>query len=113
MDLVAGFTSEVVFNILGGKYRATYRPLNDAIISGRLRGLTGVVGCNNPRITHDRAHIVLVKELIKNDVLVLQAGCSAVACAKESLLKPEAAQYAGKGLQEICVTMPYLTVLYS
>ena len=26
MDLVAGFTKEVVFQILGGRYRATYKP---------------------------------------------------------------------------------------
>jgi carbon-monoxide dehydrogenase catalytic subunit len=112
MDLVAGFTSEVVFNILGGRYRSTYRPLNDAIISGRLRGLAGVVGCNTPRITHDSAHIALVKELIKNDVLVLQTGCSAIACAKEGLLKPEAAKYAGKGLQEICEAVGIPPVLH-
>ncbi len=40
----------------------------------------------------------LVKELIKNDILVVQTGCSALACAKAGLLTPEAAkQFAGKG----------------
>ncbi|NIS13869.1 MAG: carbon monoxide dehydrogenase, partial [Thermoplasmata archaeon] len=53
MDLIAGFTAESAFNFLGGTYRPTYRPLNDAIIDGRLRGAAGVVGCNNPKITHD------------------------------------------------------------
>ncbi|MCK4394062.1 anaerobic carbon-monoxide dehydrogenase catalytic subunit, partial [Candidatus Bipolaricaulota bacterium] len=47
MDLIGGFTAESVFNFLGGTYRATYRPLNDAIIDGRLRGAAGIVGCNN------------------------------------------------------------------
>lgn len=113
MDLVAGFTAEYVFKMLGGKYRATYRPLNDAIISGRIRGVAGVVGCNNPKITHDWAHIEMVKELIKNDVLVLQTGCSALACAKAGLLKPEAAfEYAGKGLQEICQAVGIPPVLH-
>jgi carbon-monoxide dehydrogenase catalytic subunit len=113
MDLVAGFTKEVVFQILGGKYRATYRPLNEAIISGRLRGLAGVVGCNNPKQTHDYFHTTLVKELIKNDVLVLQTGCSAIACAKQGLLIPEAAKtYAGKGLQEICEAVGIPPVLH-
>jgi carbon-monoxide dehydrogenase catalytic subunit len=113
MDLVAGFTKEVVFQILGGKYRATYRPLNEAIISGRLRGLAGVVGCNNPKQTHDYFHTALVKELIKNDVLVLQTGCSAIACAKQGLLIPEAAKtYAGKGLQEICEAVGIPPVLH-
>ncbi len=113
MDLVAGFTKEVVFNILGGRYRATYRPLNEAIISGRLRGLAGVVGCNNPKQTHDYFHTVLVKELIKKDVLVLQTGCAAIACAKQGLMLPEAAkQYAGKGLQEICEAVGIPPVLH-
>lgn len=103
MDLVAGFSAESVFHILGGKYRATYRPLNDAIISGRLRGAAGIVGCNNPKIKHDWGHVAMAKELIKNDVLVVVTGCSAIADAKAGLLTPEAAfKYAGKGLQEIC-----------
>lgn len=113
MDLVAGFTKEIVFQILGGRYRSTYRPLNEAIISGRLRGLAGVVGCNNPKQTHDYFHTTLVKELIKNDVLVLQTGCSAIACAKQGLLVPEAAKlYAGKGLQEICEAVGIPPVLH-
>jgi carbon-monoxide dehydrogenase catalytic subunit len=113
MDLVAGFTKEIVFQILGGKYRATYKPLNEAIISGRLRGLAGVVGCNNPKQTHDYFHTTLVKELIKNDILVLQTGCSAIACAKQGLLIPEAAKvYAGKGLQEICEAVGIPPVLH-
>jgi carbon-monoxide dehydrogenase catalytic subunit len=113
MDLVAGFTKEMVFQILGGRYRASYRPLNEAIISGRLRGLAGVVGCNNPKQTHDYFHTELVKELIKNDVLVLQTGCSAIACAKQGLLIPEAAKlYAGKGLQEICAAVGIPPVLH-
>ncbi|MDO8525667.1 MAG: anaerobic carbon-monoxide dehydrogenase catalytic subunit [Candidatus Omnitrophota bacterium] len=113
MDLVAGFTRDVVFQILGGRYRATYKPLNEAIISGRLRGLAGVVGCNNPKQTHDYYHTTLVKELIKNDVLVLQTGCAAIACAKQGLLVPEAAKkYAGKGLQEICEAVGIPPVLH-
>ena len=113
MDLVAGFTKEIVFQILGGRYRATYRPLNEAIISGRLRGIAGIVGCNNPKQTHDYFHTILAKELIKKDVLVLETGCSAIACAKQGLLVPEAAkEYAGRGLQEICEAVGIPPVLH-
>jgi carbon-monoxide dehydrogenase catalytic subunit len=111
--LVAGFTTENAFRILGGKYRFTVRPLNDAIISGRLRGAAGVVGCCNPNIKHDWAHVTMVKELLKNDVLVVQTGCSAIACAKEGLLTPESAfQYAGKGLREVCEAVGIPPVLH-
>jgi carbon-monoxide dehydrogenase catalytic subunit len=103
MDLVAGFTAENVKTILGGQFRKSYRPLNEAIITGKIKGIAGVVGCNNPKVVHDFEHIALVKELIKNDVLVIQTGCSAIACAKAGLLKPESAiDLAGPGLREIC-----------
>jgi carbon-monoxide dehydrogenase catalytic subunit len=111
--IIAGFTTESVFNFLGGKYRATYRPLNDAIITGRLRGAAGVIGCSNPRINYEEGHIKMVTELIKNDVLVVTTGCNAITCGKHGLLKPEAAfKYAGKGLQEICSAVGIPPVLH-
>lgn len=101
--LIAGFTTESIFDFLGGKYRATYRPLNDAIISGRLRGAAGVIGCSNPNTEYEESHIKMVKELLKNDTIVVTTGCDAITCAKHGLLQPEAAfKYAGKGLQEVC-----------
>jgi carbon-monoxide dehydrogenase catalytic subunit len=113
MDLIGGFTAESVFSFLGGTYRSTYRPLNDAIIDGRLRGAAGVVGCNNPKITHDWAHVEMAKELIKNDVLVVTTGCSAIADAKHGLMRPEIAfELAGDGLKEICETVGIPPVLH-
>ncbi len=113
MDLVAGFTAENTFHHLGGTFRSSYRPLNDGIMSGRLRGVVGVVGCNNVRIPHDSGHIALVEELLKHDVLVIQTGCSALACAKAGWLRPEAAkEKAGQGLREICETVGIPPVLH-
>jgi carbon-monoxide dehydrogenase catalytic subunit len=112
-DLIAGFTTETVFQFLGGRYRSTFRPLNDAVMDGRLRGAVGVVGCNNPNMTHDYGHVALTKELLRNDVLVVTSGCSAIADAKQGLLQPEAAfQYAGAGLREICETVGIPPVLH-
>ena len=91
-DMVVGFSHETINYLLGGSFRASYRPLNDNIINGRIRGIAGVVGCNNARTVHDQAHLVLIKELIKNDVIVLTTGCSAMACGKAGLLVPEAAK---------------------
>ena len=112
-DLVAGFTVQNTFWHLGGRYRSTFRPLNDAIISGRLRGVAAVIGCNTVKKTQDDSHQKMVKELIANDVLVVMTGCAATACAKIGLLQPEAAvKYAGKGLQEICEAVGIPPVLH-
>ena len=111
--LIAGFTTESVFQFLGGKYRATYRPLNDAIIAGRLRGAAGVIGCSNPNVEYEEGHIQMVKELIKNDVAVVTTGCNAVSCAKHGLLRPEAVyEFGGKGIQEVCSAVGIPPVLH-
>jgi carbon-monoxide dehydrogenase catalytic subunit len=111
-ELVAGFSHETINYILGGAFRASYHPLNDNIINGRIRGVAGVVGCNNARTEHNAAHIAMVKELIKNDVLVLQTGCSAMASAMAGLMVPEAARYAGAGLASVCEAVGIPPVLH-
>jgi anaerobic carbon-monoxide dehydrogenase catalytic subunit len=111
-DMIAGFSHETINYLLGGLFRASYRPLNDNIINGRIRGVAGVVGCNNPRVTHDDPHVTLVKELIKNDVLVLQTGCSAMATGKAGLMVPEAARFAGDGLASVCEAVGIPPVLH-
>jgi carbon-monoxide dehydrogenase catalytic subunit len=113
-DLVAGFSHETINYMLGGAFRASYRPLNDNIINGRILGVVGVVGCSNPRVTQDRAHVNLVRELIANNVLVIQTGCAAIACAKDGLLTPEAAlEFAGPGLREVCEAVGIPPVLHA
>jgi len=108
---VHGFSHEYINYMLGGTFRASYTPLNDNIINGRIRGVAGVVGCTNPRIKQDWVHVELVKELIKNDVLVVQTGCSQIALAKAGLTTPEAAHLAGPGLKEVCETVGMPPVL--
>ncbi len=102
---IHGFSHEYINYMLGGSFRGSYTPLNDNIINGRIRGVAGVVGCTNPRVKQDFVHVELVKELIKNDVLVLQTGCSQVALAKYGFYTPEASHMAGPGLQEVCETV--------
>jgi carbon-monoxide dehydrogenase catalytic subunit len=111
--MVVGFSTEAIKYHLGGTFRGSFVPLNDNIINGRIRGVVGVVGCNNARVKHDTVHLDLIKELIKNDVIVLTTGCSAMACGKAGLLTPEAAAvYAGPGLAEVCETVGIPPVLH-
>lgn len=106
---VVGFSHESINYILGGKFRASYRPLNDNIINGRIRGIAAIVGCTNPKVPQDFTHTTLAEELIKRDVLVVTTGCATIACSKRGLTNPkEALKLAGPGLREVCeaVGMP-------
>lgn len=105
---MVGFSVETIVEALGG----TLDPLIGAIKSGAVRGIGAVVGCNNPKIVHDYGHINMVKELIRNNVLVLTTGCNAQACAKAGLLLPEAADMAGEGLKGVCKALGVPPVLH-
>jgi carbon-monoxide dehydrogenase catalytic subunit len=110
---IAGFGVESIQYHLGGTFRGSYFTLNDNIINGRIRGIAGVVGCNNARTRHNEGHIAVVKELIKNDVIVLTTGCNGIACAMEGLLTPETAGvFCGPGLAEVCETVGIPPVLH-
>lgn len=111
--LVAGFSNETIFRMLGGSFRQSFRPLNDAIIQGRIRGIAGVVGCTNARGKIDDYIVRLTRDLIARDIIVLQTGCAAVACGKAGLLTPEAAiEMAGPGLREVCEAVGIPPVLH-
>jgi len=112
-DLIPGFSHEYINYMLGGSYRASFRPLNDAIISGRIRGVAAIVGCNNPRSKQDYLHTYVTQELLKQDVLVVETGCGAIAAAKLGLLLGEAGlEKVGPGLREICETIGIPPVLH-
>jgi carbon-monoxide dehydrogenase catalytic subunit len=112
-QLVPGFSHEYINYALGGTYRGSFRPLNDAIIAGRIRGVVADIGCNNARLCHDENHYYVVSEFLKNDVLVVQTGCGAIASAKKGYMTPEAAmEYAGPGLREVCEAVGMPPVLH-
>ncbi len=108
MKFMAGFSVEAILSALGG----TLDPLLDAIKDGSIKGIAAIVGCNNPKVTHDYGHITLTEELIKKDVLVVETGCTAIASAKKGLLLPEAAQQAGPGLRAVCEALKIPPVLH-
>jgi len=110
--LVAGFSKEYIKYMLGGKYKASFRPLNDAIITGCVQGIVAVVGCSNPRVVQDEGHNTIVRELIRNNILVVQTGCGALANAKYGLLVPEAEYHAGPFLREVCKAVGIPPVLH-
>jgi carbon-monoxide dehydrogenase catalytic subunit len=112
-DLIPGFSHEYINYMLGGSYRASFRPLNDAIMSGRIRGVAAIVGCNNPRTKQDWLHTYVTEQLLKEDVLIVETGCGAIASAKLGLLLGEAGlEKVGPGLQEVCEAVGIPPVLH-
>jgi anaerobic carbon-monoxide dehydrogenase catalytic subunit len=112
-NLVPGFSHEYINYMLGGTYRASFRPLNDAIMSGRIRGVAAIVGCNNPRSQQDYLHTHVAKELLKQDVLLVETGCGAIAAAKLGLLLGEAGlDQVGAGLREVCQAIGIPPILH-
>jgi len=108
VPMMAGFSVEAILGALGG----TPEPLVKAIADGSIRGAVGVVGCNNPKITQDYAHVQLTRRLIENDILVVVTGCAAVANGKAGQMVPEAAALAGPGLSAVCRALGIPPVLH-
>jgi carbon-monoxide dehydrogenase catalytic subunit len=105
--VVAGFSIEALTTIFANI--CPDRPisvLTDAILSGQLKGVALMAGCNNLKRLQDESHIAVLKELVKNDVFVIASGCSAGAYAKFGLMSPLAVDaYAGEGLKSFLKTL--------
>lgn len=111
--LIGGFSHEYIEYMQGGSWRGSFRPLNDAIMAGRIRGVVGLAGCDNPRVTATGIHKFLAAELIRNDVLVVATGCGAAACATMGYLTPETAmEMAGPGLRQVCEAIGIPPILH-
>lgn len=105
---MTGFSNEALLAALGG----SLSPLIEAIVAGEIKGVVGVVGCNNPRIKQDSLNVGIMKELIKRDILVLVTGCVTSAAGKAGLLQAEAIQESGPGLNKICGSLGIPPVLH-
>ena len=104
-----GYSLEAIVKVLDGVANSqvdefgTTKPLLECVTSGVLRGAVAMVGCNNPKVRPDSAHIGLMKKLLENDIILIGSGCSAQAAAKAGLMDPEKAkEYCGAGLKRVC-----------
>ena len=103
-----GYSLEAIKKVLDGVTNSqvdelgTLKPLVECITSGVIRGAVAMVGCNNPKIRPDTAHIELMKKLIANDIIVVASGCSAQAAAKAGLMDKAAKDMCGAGLKRVC-----------
>lgn len=108
VPIMTGFSNESIIGALGG----TIEPLIEAMRQGKVRGVVGIVGCNNPKFTQDSMNVGLAKALLKKDILVLVTGCVTTAAGKAGLLVPEGIEMAGPGLKEVCGSLGIPPVLH-
>ncbi len=80
----------------------TTKPLVECVRSGVVRGAVAMVGCNNPKVRPDSAHVELMKKLLKEDIILVVSGCSAQAAAKAGLMDKRAKDLCGDGLKRVC-----------
>lgn len=80
----------------------TTKPLVDCLRSGVIRGVAAFVGCNNPKVRPDTAHIGLMKKMLEHDILIIASGCSAQAAARVGLMDKRAKDVCGDGLKRVC-----------
>ena len=103
-----GYSVEAIVKTLDGVANSqvdemgTTKPLLECITSGVIRGAVAMVGCNNPKIRPDSAHIELMKKLLANDIVIIASGCSAQAAAKAGLMDKAAKDLCGAGLKRVC-----------
>ena len=103
-----GYSLEAIVKVLDGVTNSqvdvtgTTKPLLECITSGVIRGAVAMVGCNNPKIRPDYAHIELMKKCIANDIVIIASGCSAQAAAKAGLMDKSARELCGAGLKRVC-----------
>ena len=105
---IVGYSVEAIVKTLDGVANSqvdemgTTKPLLECITSGVIRGAVAMVGCNNPKVRPDTAHIELMKKMIANDIIIIASGCSAQAAAKAGLMDKEAKELCGAGLKRVC-----------
>lgn len=103
-----GFTVEGILKALGG----TPAPLVEQIVKGNIRGVAGIVGCNNVKVPQDSFHRVLTAELIRRDILVIGTGCWGIAACKAGFMCLSAQEQAGPGLSAVCKALGIPPVLH-
>ncbi|MFB0556250.1 MAG: anaerobic carbon-monoxide dehydrogenase catalytic subunit [Dehalococcoidia bacterium] len=107
-ETTVGFSTESIIGTLGD----SLEPLLEAIKSGAIRGVIGLVSCTTLRDTGQDVHSVrMAKELIKRDLLVLSMGCGNGAMQVAGLCSPEARELAGAGLKGLCQSLGVPPVL--
>jgi len=100
---IVGFSTEAIVGALAKVNKEDpLKPLIDNIVAGNIYGVCLFAGCNTVKVTQDANYVAMIKELAKNNVLILATGCASGAFARHGFMTPEATnKYAGPGLKAV------------
>jgi carbon-monoxide dehydrogenase catalytic subunit len=102
-EAIVGFSAEAIIGALALLDKDDpLKPLIDNIVAGNIYGVCLFAGCNSVKITQDNNYVEMIKELAKNNVLILATGCASGAFARQGFMSPAATEkYAGDGLKAV------------
>ena len=100
---MAGFSTEAITSALSLLDKEDpFKPLIDNIVSGNIYGVCLFAGCNTVKVPQDENYLAMIKELARNNVLILATGCASGAFARHGMMTSEATmEYAGEGLKAV------------
>ena len=90
-----GFSVEYIKKRFG-----SFKPIYEALKSGKILGVVNLVGCNNPRVVYERAVVDVAETLIKNNVLILTNGCASFPLLKLGFCNTDIYSKTGDSLRE-------------
>jgi hydroxylamine reductase (hybrid-cluster protein) len=92
-------------------HNSTFKHVIDALRKGQIRGIVGLASCHDTGVTQNTIHNFLAKELIRENILVIQTECSPAASAQSKIMAAETNSFAGSDLSAICKTLNIPPVL--
>ena len=95
--VMGGWSFESIIETFGGRDK-----LLTLLKEGKIKGIATVVGCNNPKVPYEYNHVTIVRKLIEANILVLTTGCCSHALLNAGVCSPDAAEWCGDGLAEVC-----------
>ncbi|MDA8234592.1 MAG: carbon monoxide dehydrogenase, partial [Clostridia bacterium] len=95
--VMGGWSFESIIETFGGRDK-----LLALLKEGKIKGIATVVGCNNPKVPYEYNHVTIVRKLIEANILVLTTGCCSHALLNAGVCSPDAAEWCGEGLAEVC-----------
>lgn len=99
----AGFSVEAIVEVLKKVSPSDpLKPVIDNIVSGNIYGAVGFAGCPSIKMRNTSMTERMIKELLKNNVLIVTTGCTAHIAIQAGLMSSDAVEkYCGEGLKAV------------